>query len=483
MWGNVEFFLKGKYGFHILLFYPLMKSKPALLVFLLVLSCQGPWSYYPEDPENYAGIWTNAYIISGRPVENVCFDKMHALTEVRMPGFAFYHKNETSVRITGSFNGTETSVDLSPNPDKPNCFVGPSHLLADAGKNYEFSASIAWDSAGRKTTSNFYAKTYIPKKFKIKKAYDLTGKEFKEKETILYLPPPMDLKAAHFIPEYSDDVAIVQVTMVYNEDVYWGENSIDKLVEQFMDEEGADTARKAKFGDREHVWFARNQAIAGNKKEIDSIPIVGITMPAQGEFQLLFYATTNDYAKYRDTYLDNDDSRVKAIYNISGGAGIFAGMLVDTFQIQIEPVANIKLYPYFDAQKAYCRAESRDYSISRYRVRSECKEMWDSVIWCQIDNNGNPIDYGECLQNKLDDRPWNDIPPEEMLKYLNPSEIVTWCEHRNFPMHYPLCGPALISFSKGKSSLILEREAKKWCEENKNDADANRFMHYLQTSC
>jgi hypothetical protein len=444
--------------------------KKLFLIFLLVLSCQGPWSYYPDNPENYVGIWTNAYIISGRPVEEVCFDKMHSLTEARMPGFALY--DEASVRITGTFNGEETTLVLEPKGfSKPNCFAGPKHLLAEAGKEYKLDASITWDSAGKKVTSNFYAETYIPKKFKIQKAYDLTGKEFKEKETIQYLPPPLDLKAAYFIPDYSEDVAMVQVTMVYDDYVFWGENSIDKLISQFV-EEGADTARKAKFGDREQVWFARNQEVAGNPKEIDSIPIVGITMPAAGQFQLLFYATTPAYAKYRDTYLNNDDSRVQAVYNISGGAGIFAGMLVDTFSLSIKPSSkDIKIYRNEVAQSAYCRTEDNQYNTDNYVSRRRCVEIWDSIIWCEI-NEGKPEGNVICGFNNYRSLPWNEIPPEEMKKRLTMDEIITWCEHRDFPIYeYPLCGTAMVRFSKGKSSPILEREVKKWCEEHKDDPE------------
>jgi hypothetical protein len=444
-------------------------GKKLFLIFLLVLSCQGPWSYYPDNPENYAGIWTNAYIISGRPVENICFDKMHALKEVRMPKFAFY--DEAAVKISGSFNGEKISLDLSPMPGKPNCFVGPGDLLADADEEYKIDISMVWDSAGRKVTSNFYAETYIPKKFKIQKAYDLTGKEFKENETIQYLPPPLDLKAAYFIPDYSDDVAMVQVTMVYNEYVYWGENSIDKLISQFI-EEGADTAQKAKFGDREHVWFARNQEVAGNQKDIDSIPIVGITMPAQGQFQLLFYATTNDYARYRDTYLSNDDSRVQAVYNIKGGAGIFAGMLVDTFNVHIEPsLQSIKTYSYKEAQSAYCRTEDRNYNTDNYKSRRQCVEIWDSIIWCEI-YQGRPEGYTVCAFSHYDSMPWYEIKCKDMKRMLSMSEIITWCEHRDFPIdQYELCGSAMVKFSEGKNSPILEREVKKWLEMPLNDPE------------
>ncbi|MDR2580740.1 MAG: hypothetical protein LBC85_07085, partial [Fibromonadaceae bacterium] len=266
-----------------------MKKLP--LLFLILLSCQGPWSYYPEDPEVYQGIWTSAYVISGRPMEDVCFDRIHALDEIRMPAFAFYE--EASVKVTGAFTGKDTSFYLQPDiaNRKPNCFVGPKDLVAMPGKNYELDVSITWDSLGKKTTSNFSAKTYIPQKFKVLRAYDLLERQH-SRESFLwpqfaYLPPPMDMRSNYFIPEYSDDVAGVQVSMVYDDRVTWGENFIMQIIERFDIEEGADTARYAKFGDRNHVYFARNMEIAGTVKDIDSIPVLGFLTPADGYFKLL----------------------------------------------------------------------------------------------------------------------------------------------------------------------------------------------------
>jgi len=449
-----------------------LKSKIVLLFFLLVLSCQGPWSYYPENPERYVGIWTNAYIISGRPVEKetVCFDKMHALNEVRMPGFAFY--DEASVIVKGVFSGAYTELSLEPQSGRPNCFVGPEDLLAEAGENYELNVSIAWDSAGKKVTSSFNAKTYIPQKFKIIRGYDLKGKEFKEGETIQYLPPPQDMKAVYFIPEYSDDVAGTQVSMIYGDGIYWGESTISGLIGQFR-ENGADTAFYAKFGSGTSVYFARNEKIAGSQNEMDSIPIIGMQLPAVGEFMLRFYATTGDYVKYRNTYINgDDDSRVQAVYNINGGAGIFAGMLVDSFQVFIESLSDIEIYPHKEAQNARCRELSRDYNIENYKYRRQCVEIWDKIIWCEIDN-GRPKDGSICLWNDDEERKWYDIPSEEMQRLLSYSEFITWCEHRDFPIDlYPLCGTAMVSFSKtGKNSAILDREVKKWCAEHKTDPE------------
>jgi hypothetical protein len=213
--------------------------------------------------------------------------------------------------------------------------------------------------------------------------------------------------------------------------------------------------------------------MAGNKKDIDSIPVLGINMPAYGYFDLIFYATTSDYVKYRDTYLNaGNDSRVQALYHIEGGAGIFAGMLADTFNIYIKPSSqDIKLYSRFAAQSAYCRTPEWDSNIDQYKTRRECIEIWDSIIWCEIDH-GKPKPDKICLGDYIDPRPWYEIPPERLKNLFTMDEITTWCSYRDFPIYdYPLCGTAMVRFSKGKTSAILAREVKKWCEEHSEDPE------------
>jgi hypothetical protein len=466
-------------------------SRFAIFFLGLFLSCQGPWSYYPEDPEKYQGIWITAYIVSGRSVENVCLEKMHNLNEVYLRGFAFY--DAATIEITGTFDDArtlsekDTSIFLIPDTDhfdysNPNCFVGDRNLRAKAGESYEMNVSVVWDSAGKKTTSSFSAETRIPKKFKIKRAYDLLGNIFNEKDTISYLPPPMDMRSNYFIPEYSDDVGGALVAMIYRDmdELYWGENFIDKIAEKF--DPNGDTARHARFGDRRLVYTASNMQIANMNKDIDSIPVLGFVLPAIGNIKLLFYATTREYIEYLNTFLQGTgDSRIKPVYNINGGAGIFAGMMVDTFEVNLKTTKNVGVYSYHNAQSAYCRTMERDSNKDQYKTRRECIEIWDEIIWCEIDH-GKPESNDEvCLYKDYyeDERLWYDIPSDELKKVLDMDDLITWCGHRDFPIkRYALCGQALAHFfNSGKKSPILEREVKKWCQENKNDEECRSFLN------
>ncbi len=422
-----------------------MKFKAILVVFFLLLSCQGPWSYYPENPENYRGIWITAYIVSGRPIKdkNVCLEKMHNLNEVYMRGFAFY--DSASIKIKGIFNGRRDSIFLKPDIENhnPNCFVGDENFIPEADENYEMYVSVTWDSAGKSVKSEFSAKTHIPRKFKIKRAYDLLGNQFNPKDTIRdtieYLPPPMDMGSNYFIPEYSnEDIGGALVSMVYDTiGLRWGENFIDKLAEQF-DTDNSDTARHARFGDRRLLYTATNMQIANMNKDIDSIPIMGFMMPAKGNIKLLFYATTREYMDYRSSFLQGSgDSRIKPIYNIEGGAGIFAGMFVDTIELSLKPAPDLKTYSYAEAKKSYCMREDEEYKVENWKTHSQCLEFWEKI---------------------------------PTMAYM--SDLISWCEMQNFPLDKPGCGTAMVYYYKsGKYSKILEREVEKWCKEHPNNKE------------
>ena len=422
-----------------------MKKVFFIFCFLL-LSCQGPWEYYPEDTSAYKGIWTDAYIIADRPIENICFDKLHALDEVRMPGFAFYES--ALVEITGSFHGQEITVKLEPTFNNPNCFeedslryLGYASKLPEAGKNYELNATFTWDSSGQMVTSNYTAKTYIPKKFEIKKAYDMSNDSFEDNSTIKYLKPTNKIQSIYFVPEYSDDVGGALVSMIlYNTYLtYWGEDYLDYVIQKSLSsvvDEDMQLARHARFGNREILTVATAQQYANMKKEIDSIQIEAMNLPAHGYVELLFYGTTPEYIKYRQSFLQGGDSRTKPIYNIENGAGIFTGMVLNVFRVNLVPAPDVKLYPYDEAQEMYCRYPENERTL-------ECMLYYPdySVVVC---------------------------------------ESMEWCKLKDFPIYeYPACGTEMVRYSKlpNVKSPILDREVKKWCSWNPEDKECKSIAN------
>jgi len=323
-------------------------EKACISAAIAFLSCQGPWSYWPEDPDNYRGIWIYAHIVSDRPVSNVCLAKMLELSEATSD-LAFFENAQ--ITISGPFSGNEEIITLAQNPAKPNCFNGPDNLHAQKSGEYKLEATVRWDSSGHFVTSKFTAETSIPTEFYVKHAIAPDNSEYNKGDTIFYVVPPNDLRSHYFIPKYSSDVNGVLITMVYEpSEILWGQNTFDLIFPNDID-----IADKATFGDHHRIDYFWDWEISSINNAIDSLPVINASLPIGNDIKLLFYAAGKEYSGYVETAIFMEsDSRVKARYNINDGAGIFAGMLVDTFAVNIKMPQGGIAYPNNEAQIAYC---------------------------------------------------------------------------------------------------------------------------------
>lgn len=527
----------------------------ASLALLALSACQGPWDYWPENPDQYKGVWTYAHVVSGRPIQYVCFDKLLALDEFQMPGFAFF--DSANVSVQGTFNGRDTTLHLTPDAQYPNCFNGASDQIAEAGGQYYLDASLRWDSSGTMVTSHFTASTYIPKKFhileglapapalsqnaltdpkvinalvaefgdtvltlmadtaaaiqfytanqdRIAKVLRSVLTPYKSGDTVYYMETPNDFLSHYFHPEYSSDVGGVLVAQVYDTlTAAMGTNSFDNLFGMEVD-----SANKADIGDRHRLSYAENLNLANGGNAIDSIAVVNSNLMI-GTNYLLFYATTPEYNDYQETAIDNiDDSRIRAKYNIVGGAGIFAGMLVDTFQVNVKAQDGATVYPYMRARTLYCKDDGwqktechnhlpvfcasdgyKDAECWPVAVRTalDSGKNWDALLpstipadsinnaryagemrWCVAHNFPDTLDYcATAYQNAQISLNYNDTK----LYLWN------WCWDRGWPIETsPQCGTGLVSFSTNAAykSTVLEREVDKWC--NAHPADVQCKM-------
>lgn len=132
-----------------------------LLTMALAVACiQGPWEYRPDDTPVFKGITANAYIVSGRPLTSVCFEKLYDLDESFSESKGFY--KTAMVEITGDGGSGIQTVELSPQSDYPNCFYGPEDFIGQSGKTYRLRAVITWDSAGNDVSTEITGTTTIP---------------------------------------------------------------------------------------------------------------------------------------------------------------------------------------------------------------------------------------------------------------------------------------------------------------------------------
>jgi hypothetical protein len=145
----------------------------ALTALCFAACIQGPWDYYPENPAVFRGVFATAYVVSGRPLGQICFERILNIEEEHTQAFAWY--DSADVRVSGAFyaRGMDTSagksfdIVLSPDPDTPNCFKGDPNMLAERGQDYALEARFTWDSAGTRTRSRLTGTAHVPASFRI----------------------------------------------------------------------------------------------------------------------------------------------------------------------------------------------------------------------------------------------------------------------------------------------------------------------------
>ncbi len=138
----------------------------SLFALMVLASCiQGPWDYYPRNPKIFKGISVSGYAMSGRALDRVCFEPLYDLAQEATEAFAFF--DSATVQVTGSFQGKNQTITLTPIDTMPNCFrSGPADTIV-RGQIYALDAKIIWDSAGQTVTSRLTSTAHVPESFSI----------------------------------------------------------------------------------------------------------------------------------------------------------------------------------------------------------------------------------------------------------------------------------------------------------------------------
>ena len=414
----------------------------ALLLLALAGCVQGPWSYWPKDPPGYRGVWTYANVVSGWPLRKVCFEPMVSLTTTVTDAFPFY--DSASVVISGPFNGHDTAITLSPQAKLPNCFDGPSDLVATGGGAYHMDVSFKWDSAGHRVLSRYTAETNIPTTFhlkppqamattrlfayvgndsimnllvpylgdsiltirnnpaawdtfegnnqvKIEKVLDKRYIPIQSGDTIHAMNPPNDLKSHLFAPAYDSTVTGVVITTHYQDAYGSGATSFDNIFGG-----PPDTSRKSVQGTTNRLYYLRNQFNPSTGTHtIDSLGISNDYLYI-GANRLYFFGFGEDYATYIETAVSGaSDSRIRPISNVDHGQGAFAGMLVDSFDVFVKALPGAIVYPFPRARVLACRRRGWESSeVCRTYLPVFCADSLRTSSECRPSAVGASIDSG-----------------------------------------------------------------------------------------
>ena len=387
-------------------------SKAFVLAAVLLTGCvQGPWSFWPNNPARYAGVWVYAQVVAGQAVTQVCFEPTIPLTSTVTNDFAFY--DSAHVQISGPFSGKDTTFVLQPISTSPNCFDGPADLRAQAASAYQFDAVIRWDSVGHTVTSHFTASTNTPTQFGITKALapavanleplfrDSTLQDtirallgdslyalhanpaawdtflgqnqymiysgtmtmkvpYQSGDTVDYLKPVkhLDFLGHTFVTHYSNDVRGILMTEQFN--LLQDSMSTSTFSSLINSNSAPDSSREWRSGTQRRLSFTSSTTLGSGTNRMDSLGYVSLNF-LLGPQRFYFYGVEQDYSNYEQTAVASaDDPRVVPVSNIKGGQGYFAGMLVDSFDVFVRSLPGMLAYPIARDQILYCRATGWD---------------------------------------------------------------------------------------------------------------------------
>jgi hypothetical protein len=226
--------------------------------------------------------------------------------------------------------------------------------------------------------------------------------------------------------------------------------------------------------------------------------------------RLYFYGFEQAYSQYLTTNgLDGNgsDARIKPKFNVTGGQGIFAGAIPDSFDVNIITDSLTKSYSLPAAHASYCKEEGwtsnkdcrefyRDYCLSKAWAPKECRQ--DAVEACLEADLVTDIDLKLACSPVADSAKQdtallrrattrfcvaNDFPSAEPAcaeyktqcletKGLNTCKqnLWTYCLDNNWKPKQ--CGLGLVSYCKDKPRLseVLCRHADEFCRLNPGEA-------------
>jgi len=552
-------------------------SKALLLCSLWLTGCgfiQGPWTFWPKNPARYSGIWVYAHVIAGWPLKNVCFEPTLPLSNATTDDFAFY--DSASVHISGSFSGKDTNITLVMNKKLPNCFDGPSDLVAEINAAYKFDATVHWDSLGHNVTSHFTASAHTPQKFHISTAVapavanleplfrDPTWQDsikkalgdslyaihanpakwdtflgqnqeaiftatspllvpYKSGDTVDYLKPVnhLDFQSHYYVTSYSDDVRGVLFTQHYDvKHDSIGDNTFSYIGGT---SKAPDSSDEWRAGSQNRVSFTQWQVLPGASSNLmDSIYHMSASFFI-GWQRFYFYGVEQDYVDYESTSIESvDDPRTSPKTNIVGGMGIFAGMLVDSFDVNVRSLPGLLAYPIWRDQVLHCRKKGWDddslcrglqqtFCVDSLSAAADCREpaivtalesglAWDAKMLSMSatpsvpGNGGGSCPYGKGLcitgdefraKGERDFCIRHNFPAEQTVcaqhyqscqASRDSSECKTalwnYCQDQHWPIDsLAQCGTALVSWMRIDSvkSVAFTRVRNQWCTSHASD--------------
>jgi hypothetical protein len=412
---------------------PQTKQKTGLVIFtackVLLLSLftgcllQGPWEYTSEEEHIHRGLWVNAFVIAGEPVDDVCIEKLMMLDDEYTDAFTYYASAE--VAIEGMFDGTHQILVLSPDTGRGNCFIDDlgrlpeffflsdtarAPAMALTGQALDTSADTSSQTdplalftnlmeslpeegqqeldsrysdtlailaqAGGDELADFLAQE-MPNIIAIINDYMV---EYENGDSLFFLTGDLFYTLTHlFSSTGSEDVGGVLITQRFG-------NTTAQLGSGLQIPPGfgePDTADFFYSGESRILFALPNVQTTDGFSLLDSIPILNPFF-FEGSNMFYIYGFEEAYIDYYETEIEGaNNTRIRPKYNVQGAAGIFAGGILDSFEVFIKADAQTDVYPREVSKIAHCLEENENmaYWSSDPQCREYYPEYCEAIEW------------------------------------------------------------------------------------------------------
>lgn len=240
-------------------------------------------------------------------------------------------------------------------------------------------------------------------------------------DSIYYLTGGLNTTSHYYNFQYSDDVASVLITQRFDTNAVVPLNSFSAAFEQF----GLTAATQYFDGTIRRLIHYPNFYNPGKDFFIfDSLPVTN-TWYMGGNNTIYFYGYEQAFTDYALTYIDeHDNPKVRPEFNIEGGRGVFAGAVVDSFQVFIRNPDGNRSWTMFEAQAGYCEEEGWDSSqaCQEFELRYCRQTSFDPVKY--VEENKEEFDENKAYTNCMEaafKAAWIDSVDEDTYVSLNPN--------------------------------------------------------------
>lgn len=209
-------------------------------------------------------------------------------------------------------------------------------------------------------------------------------------DSIFYLTGVLNTTSHYYNFDYSEDVASLLVTQAFTDSAIIPQNAFSAAFAQF----GGGAANQYPGSTTRRLIHLPNVFDSNKEYSIfDSLTVTN-TWYMGGPNKIYFYGYEQAMTNYILTYIrEHSNPKVQKKFNIENGRGVFAGAIVDSFEVFILNPASNKSWTYFETKAAKCNEVGWESTVSCQDFELEyCREVkFDGLKYAE----NNRLDFDE----------------------------------------------------------------------------------------